>query len=179
MDNEFTCPECGGHYWGSSTNPDKTFTRGCSGYTGSGADVRLCRFRWHQSDDAKYMKPTGKPFAPLDEKAHARACDARHIARLERLARAQAKVVAAAEERAGIHCPQLLDVYGRLALAEKGRRINARATAGAELTEARERLERTPRKDAARYEAARVAVLGAETRYQEARRAEAVERSGV
>lgn len=50
----------------------------------------------------------------------------------------------------------------------RGALINAKASAGAALVEARERLARTPERKAADYERARVVVLGAEQRLKDA-----------
>lgn len=54
---EFTCPECRSHYWGSSRNPDETYTRHCHGHTRTAQGFRVCPFSWHERDDAKHLPP--------------------------------------------------------------------------------------------------------------------------
>jgi hypothetical protein len=54
---EFTCPECGSHYWGSTHLSDGTLERMCHGFTGDGTPgnaFTACKFTWHERDDAKY-----------------------------------------------------------------------------------------------------------------------------
>lgn len=49
---EFTCPDCGGHTWGTSvTNAGSV--RHCNGDT--------CRFEWEPRDDYRYHKIDGQP----------------------------------------------------------------------------------------------------------------------
>ena len=52
-DKQFTCPDCGSHFFGSSVSTVRDgLVRRCQGGNG-------CKRAWHESDDAKYMKPTG------------------------------------------------------------------------------------------------------------------------
>lgn len=58
--DEFKCPECGSSQFGSSVNPDGSYTRHCHGYKRrAGAfGFTACSFRWHQDDDEDYgLKP--------------------------------------------------------------------------------------------------------------------------
>lgn len=45
---EFTCPECGSHYFGSGQVGDGALERKCHG--------ELCAFRFHQRDDHLYFE---------------------------------------------------------------------------------------------------------------------------
>jgi len=56
---------------------------------------------------------------------HARACDARHIARLERLVRAQCEALDDAEGHVALHRMQALDLQRRLAKHEEARQAEA------------------------------------------------------
>lgn len=47
---QFLCPECGSHHYGSFQNQDGSWTRLCHDQNGRG-----CRFKWHQDDDWKYI----------------------------------------------------------------------------------------------------------------------------
>jgi len=54
-DAEFTCPECGSHYWGSDMSGG-VYRGGCHG---RGADGQACRFTWLRSNDSGYFKIRG------------------------------------------------------------------------------------------------------------------------
>ena len=51
---QFTCPECGSHYFGTSncTGPQDTWIRHCHGYYD---DARRCDFSFAVADDHKYF----------------------------------------------------------------------------------------------------------------------------
>lgn len=49
LDEQFTCPKCGGHTFGTAFN-----VGGCHGY--DEANDRECGFRWPRADDAKYFR---------------------------------------------------------------------------------------------------------------------------
>ena len=49
--NQFTCPNCGSHYFGSSGEPGTLLTRNCTGYQHGG---KKCHFTWNEADDEKY-----------------------------------------------------------------------------------------------------------------------------
>lgn len=75
MNDMFTCPECGSHYWGSSGPFDvpEKFTGHCHGYLRD--EPRPCRFSWLRKDDDKYFGPrtpsptSTQPAAMSDSKA--------------------------------------------------------------------------------------------------------------
>lgn len=105
----------------------------------------------------------------------AREADAHHIRNLERLVRLKDAEIAEADKRAATHCLQVVRLYGRLALAENG---SARMRAAAEVTEAREILTAAQR-TGDDWDEAYCAWVAAGRRYDDARRAEAAERSGA
>lgn len=78
---QFTCPVCGGHYWGTCfKSPNGPFFEDAEGYCNGWIRVSLvasfetdrrCQFTWPRSEDAKYFSkgvPTG-----LHERVHEEA----------------------------------------------------------------------------------------------------------
>jgi hypothetical protein len=68
---EFTCPDCGGHTFGSGIDPpvstplsqaDLDRMEGmCHGYFETPRENRPCNFRWNRKrDDWKYFRGTGR-----------------------------------------------------------------------------------------------------------------------
>lgn len=51
---EFTCPECGSHYWGTDGLKTEELTGHCHGVINMVTD---CDFSWPRSDDRKYFGP--------------------------------------------------------------------------------------------------------------------------
>ena len=53
MSEQFTCPECGSHHFGTSncTSPSDKWVGHCHGYIGG----QPCRFSWPRTDDSKYF----------------------------------------------------------------------------------------------------------------------------
>jgi hypothetical protein len=54
-EGRFTCPQCGGHNYGTHNpgDPGDQWTRHCNGYI-SGERIVRCGFEWPTGDDAKY-----------------------------------------------------------------------------------------------------------------------------
>ncbi len=61
--NEFTCPECGSHNFGTSgcTGPEDQMVRHCHGYIREGDGYQSCRFEWPIAEDAKYIREGDGP----------------------------------------------------------------------------------------------------------------------
>jgi|GEM_PF-6291670 len=56
MERKFTCPSCGGSYFGSSLASDGTLNRQCQSYgDGDPACKGSCDFRWNERDDRLYF----------------------------------------------------------------------------------------------------------------------------
>lgn len=50
LELQFTCPKCGGNYFGSSQK-GKSLIRHCHGIN----ENKYCNFNFHQKDDSKYF----------------------------------------------------------------------------------------------------------------------------
>ena len=76
-EQEFTCPECGSHTFGSGVDDDHQVKGYCHGYKNQVVEGRHatspptpCKFTWLRTpaEDAKYFKGTGV-FRPREETA--------------------------------------------------------------------------------------------------------------
>jgi hypothetical protein len=58
--SEFTCPQCGSHYFGTAFKAGFDWSEAvghCHGYVGTAPDLRSCRFSWKRTDDATVFRP--------------------------------------------------------------------------------------------------------------------------